>query len=65
MEFTTLTPQEYEAFQNQHPYRDFMNSLKAMELKKINHWDVEYVGVKEQDKLLCATPLTSIPGMKL
>ena len=65
MEFTTLTPQEYEAFQNQHPYRDFMNSLKAMELKKINHWDVEYVGVKEQDKLLCATPLTSIPVMKL
>ncbi|MFR5325472.1 MAG: hypothetical protein ACLTFV_04720 [[Clostridium] innocuum] len=34
MEFTTLTPQEYEAFRNQHPYRDFMNSLKAMDLKK-------------------------------
>ena len=51
LEFTTLTPQEYEAFRNQHPYRDFMNSLKAMDLKKINHWDVEYVGVKEQDKV--------------
>lgn len=34
LEFTTLTPQEYEAFRNQHPYRDFMNSLKAMDLKK-------------------------------
>ena len=65
LEFTTLTPQEYEAFRNQHPYRDFMNSLKAMDLKKINHWDVEYVGVKEQDKVICATPLTSIPVMKL
>ena len=65
LEFTTLTPQEYEAFRNHHPYRDFMNSLKAMDLKKINHWDVEYVGVKEQDKVICATPLTSIPVMKL
>lgn len=65
MEFTTLTPQEYEAFQNQHPCRDFMNSLKAMNLKKINNWEVEYVGVKEQNNILCATPLTSIPVMKL
>ena len=65
MEFTTLTPQEYEAFQNQHPYRDFMNSRKAMKLKEIQNWEVEYVGVKEQDTILCATPLTSIPVMKV
>lgn len=65
MEFTTLTAQEYESFRNQHPCRDFMNSLKAMELKKINHWEVEYVGVKEDQRILCATPLTSIPVMKV
>lgn len=65
MEFTTLTSQEYAAFQQQHPCRDFMNSIKAMELKIINHWEVEYVGVKEGDHIVCATPLTSIPVMKL
>ena len=64
MKFTKLTASEYETFRKSHPCRDFMNSLEAMELKKMNHWEVEYVGVKDGDTILCATPLTSIPVMK-
>lgn len=65
MKFTKLTVDEYNLFRTSHPSRDFMNSLEAMELKKMNHWEVEYVGVKEGNNILCATPLTSIPVMKI
>lgn len=65
MKFSQITKSEYNNFQKQHPYRDFMNSVHAMDLKVMNHWDVEYVGVKEDNKLICATALTSIPVMKI
>lgn len=65
MEFCVLTEKEYKAFQEIHPYRNFMNSIHAMELKKENLWNVDYVGVKENNQILCATPLTSIPVMKI
>ena len=65
MEFLQLTEQEYDLFQKEHPYRDFMNSVHAMDLKKMNQWQVEYVGVKEAGKLIAATALTSIPVMKV
>ena len=65
LQFTVLTEQEYEVFQNHHMYRDFMNSTTAMSLKRKNNWNVEYVGVKEGNEILCATVLTSIPIMKV
>ena len=65
MEFLKITEKEYDGFQKQHPYRDFMNSVHAMELKKMNNWEVEYVGVKENDQLIAATALSSIPVMKI
>lgn len=65
MEFSILTQEEYNDYQIHHPYRDFMSSVKAMELKKINNWEVEYVGVKDEGKLVCATALTSMPVMKI
>lgn len=65
MEFLQITESEYDVFQKQHLYRDFMNSVQAMELKRMNQWQVEYVGVKEGDTLLCASALTSIPVMKI
>ncbi len=65
MKFLQITKSEYDTFQKQHPYRDFMNSVQAMDLKLMNHWDVDYVGVKEDDKLICATALSSIPVMKI
>ena len=66
MQFCVLTREEYQTFEENHPYRDFMNSVNAMDLKLMNNWQVDYVGVKDdQDKILCATALTSIPGMKI
>lgn len=65
MEFSILTQEEYNTYQRNHPYRDFMSSCKAMELKKINNWDVEYVGVKDAGNIICATALTSMPVMKV
>ena len=65
LEFCQLSQQEYDAFQRVHPYRNFMNTVKAMEVKLHNGWAVEYVGVKKDGQLVCATPLTSIPVMKI
>ena len=66
MQFCVLTRKEYQTFEENHPYRDFMNSVNAMDLKLMNNWQVDYVGVKDdQDKILCATVLTSIPVMKI
>ena len=65
MEFLQITESEYDVFQKQHLYRDFMNSIQAMELKRMSQWQVEYVGVKEGDTLLCASALTSLPVMKI
>lgn len=65
MEFCQLTQEEYINFQQNHPYANFMNTLEAMELKEADGWKVEYVGVKKENELVCATPLTSIPVMKI
>ena len=65
MEFCILDKNEYQSFVEKHPYRDFMNSVNAMELKLMNHWQVDYVGVKDKGEILCATALTSIPVMKV
>ena len=65
MEFCVITQEEYQVFVSQHPYRNFMNSVEAMKVKLNNHWQVEYVGVKEEGKLLCATALTSTKVMKV
>ncbi len=65
MEFCVISQEEYQVFVSQHPYRNFMNSIEAMKVKLSNHWQVEYVGVKENNQLLCATALTSILVMKV
>lgn len=65
MYFCELTSEEYNEYWNISPYKDFLSSVDAMELKQKNGWNVEYVGIKEDDKVLCATVLTSIPVMKI
>lgn len=65
MEFKVISEEAYHIFQQQHPYRDFMNSTKAMKLKRTNGWEVEYVGVEDHGELVAATALTSIPVMKV
>jgi peptidoglycan pentaglycine glycine transferase (the second and third glycine) len=65
MEFSILTEEEYRAFEENHPLWDFMNTAEAMALKRENGWETEYAGVKKDGKILLATPLASIPVMKI
>lgn len=65
MEFTQINEVDYQAFFDKSPYRNFMNSVEAMKLKRENNWRVEFVGVKDQGELVAAAALSSIPVMKL
>lgn len=64
-EFCLLEESEYTAFQKESPLRGFLNSPEAIHLKQKNGWEIEYAGVKENGKLIAATPLTYIPLMKV
>ena len=65
LEFVQLTDEEYASFQENHPCGQFLNTPEAMQMKLVDGWDVEYVGVKKDGQLVCATNLTSIPVMKI
>ena len=65
LEFVQLTDEEYASFQENHPCGQFLNTPESMQMKLVDGWDVEYVGVKKDGQLVCATNLTSIPVMKI
>lgn len=65
LEFVILSESEYQEFQIGHPCANFMNDVESLHLKSIEGWEVEYVGVRRDGVLLCATPLASIPVMKV
>lgn len=65
LEFIQIGETEYQDFFDQCPYRNFMNSIEAMKLKRENNWQVELVGVKDQGRLVAAAALSSIPMMKV
>lgn len=64
-EFVLLQEEEYAAFQKTHALRYFLNSPEAIHLKRMNGWETEYAGVKEDGRIIAATPLTYIPVMKI
>lgn len=59
MEFGKLTENEYLKFWEKHPLKTFLSSIEIGKLRKHNHWDVEYVGVKENKRIIGATMLVS------
>lgn len=59
MEFGKLTEKEYLKFWEKHPLKTFLSSIEIGKLRKHNHWDVEYVGVKEDKNIIGATMLVS------
>lgn len=59
MEFVKLTENEYLKFWKKHPLKTFLSSIEIGKLRKHNNWDVEYVGVKENKKIIGATMLVS------
>lgn len=52
MEFCHLTESEYQQFQQQHPYGNFMSAMESMHVKEDEGWKVELVGVKENGKIV-------------
>ena len=64
-EFCLLSEEEYSQFQKQSELRSFLNSTEAIHLKQMNGWETEYAGIREDGRLIAATPLTYIPVMKI
>ena len=59
MEFVKLTEKEYLKFWEKHPLKTFLSSIEIGKLRSNNNWNVEYVGVKENKKVIGATMLVS------
>jgi len=65
--FEKLSESDYDTFQKDHKYGNFLNSIKALRLKEKRGWKVDYYGVRDtrNGQLLSALSLSSIPIMKL
>ena len=59
MEFFELTEQEYESYWKNHPLKTFLSSKEIGKLRKKRNWQVNYVGIKENETLCGATMLLS------
>lgn len=59
MNFVELKEQEFRSFLDKHPLKTFLQTPEIGKLRKKNGWNVNYVGVKEDKKILCATMLVS------
>ena len=57
MIFTELNENEFREFGIKHPLKTFLQTPEIGKLRKKEGWDVSYVGVKNKNKILCATML--------
>lgn len=57
MEFTKLTAKEFKSFLKEHPQKTFMQDPSIGTLRKNYGWDVYFVGVKDNDRIVAATML--------
>ena len=59
MQFREITKEEYHDFWGNHPLKTFLSAPEIGELRKSNGWDVYYVGVEDDKKLVAAAMLVS------
>lgn len=64
MKFVILTEEEYDGFARKHPCRNFLNSKIAFDMKEVYNWQHTFVGVKDNNTIICATGLVFVPMMK-
>ncbi len=65
LKFCKLSEAEYLSFFQESSLKNFMNSIEAYNAKKLNNWQAELLGVKDESgKVIAATILASIPVMK-
>ena len=51
MKFEILSKEEFKKFADKHPQITFHQTEEWANLKKSNHWDAHYVGLKEKIRL--------------
>ena len=59
MQFIEITEQEYRSFWENHPLKTFLSAPEIGSLRKSNGWDVYFVGVKSNKKIIAAAMLVS------
>lgn len=59
MRFQIISEEEYNEFWKNYKYRNFLSYYKISKFRKLNNWNVEYVGVINNNKLEAAAMLLS------
>lgn len=59
MKFQEITEKEYREFWEKHPLKTFLSSPEISKLREKSGWNTDYVGVKEDKKIVAATMLLS------
>ena len=54
-----LTEKEFQEFSKESPLRNFMETIEIGNLRKANEWTINYLGLKENGKIVGATLLLS------
>lgn len=57
MNFGKISENEYNNFWNSYEYKCFLSSIKIGHLRKNNNWEVSYVGLKENNKIIACAML--------
>lgn len=60
MKFIEIKEQEYEKYWENHPLKTFLSSTDIGKLREKSNWTVNYVAVKDNNKILGAAMLLSI-----
>lgn len=59
MQFKEISEEKYRKFWENHPLKSFLSSPEIGKLRESNGWDVYFVGVEKDKKLVAATMLVS------
>lgn len=59
MKFCQLKEQEFREFLNSHPQKTFLQTPEIAQIREKSGWKKYYVGVKENDTIICATMMLS------
>ena len=59
MKFVEITEEEYRKYWETHPLKTFLSAPEISKLREPLDWKTNYVGVKEDDKLIAASMLLS------
>lgn len=61
MEFLQLKEEEFVAFADTHPLRNMWQTKEMAETRRIRGFDIYYVGVKEEGKIIAGSMISTIP----